>query len=139
MASLSNSKVLTPVKAVKGQSEITNQWGKAANKIKPWKVKGWVIPPHESSDLVAHKELILDIYKTPYNKSFPVVCMDESPKQLIKQTSIPIVRKPSSYAKEDYEYARCGVAQIFMANEPLKGKRYVKVLQSKTKNNGSIY
>jgi len=78
-------------------------------------------------------ELVLDVYKTPYNKLFPVVCMDESPKQLIKQTRIPIVRKPGSDAKEDYEYARCGVAQIFMANEPLKGKRYVKVLQSKTK------
>ena len=78
-------------------------------------------------------ELVLDVYKTPYNKSFPVVCMDESPKQLIKQTRIPIVRKPGSDANEDYEYARCGVAQIFMANEPLKGKRYVKVLQSKTK------
>jgi hypothetical protein len=78
-------------------------------------------------------ELVLDVYKTPYNKSFPVVCMDESPKQLIKQTRIPIVRKPGSDAKEDYEYARCGVAQIFIANEPLKGKRYVKVLQSKTK------
>jgi len=78
-------------------------------------------------------ELVLDVYKTPYNKSFPVVCMDESPKQLIKQTRIPIVRKPGSDAKEDYEYARCGVAQIFMANEPLKGRRYVKVLQSKTK------
>ena len=78
-------------------------------------------------------ELVLDVYKTPYNKSFPVVCMDESPKQLIKQTRVPIVRKPGSDAKEDYEYARCGVAQIFMANEPLKGKRYVKVLQSKTK------
>jgi hypothetical protein len=78
-------------------------------------------------------ELVLDVYKTPYNKSFPVVCMDESPKQLIKQTRIPIVRKPGSDAKEDYEYARCGVAQIFMANEPLKGKRFVKVLQSKTK------
>lgn len=78
-------------------------------------------------------ELVLDVYKTPYNKSFPVVCMDESPKQLIKQTRVPIVRKPGRDAKEDYEYARCGVAQIFMANEPLKGKRYVKVLQSKTK------
>jgi hypothetical protein len=78
-------------------------------------------------------ELVLDVYKTLYNKSLPVVCMDESPKQLIKQTRIPIARKPGSDAKEDYEYARNGVAQIFMATEPLKGKRYVKVLQSKTK------
>jgi hypothetical protein len=78
-------------------------------------------------------ELVLDVYKTPYNKHFPVVCMDESPKQLIKQTRIPIPRKPGSDEKEDYEYARNGVAQIFMANEPLKGKRFVKVLQTKTK------
>ena len=78
-------------------------------------------------------ELVLDVYKTPYDKHFPVVCMDESPKQLIKQTRIPIPRKPGSDAKEDYEYARSGVAQIFMANEPLKGKRFVKVLQTKTK------
>ena len=78
-------------------------------------------------------ELVLDVYKTPYNKHFPVVCMDESPKQLIKQTRIPIPRKPGSDAKEDYEYARSGVAHIFMANEPLKGKRFVKVLQTKTK------
>jgi hypothetical protein len=78
-------------------------------------------------------ELVLDVYKTPYNKSFAVVCMDESPKQLIKQTRIPITRKPGRDSREDYEYARSSVAHIFMANEPLKGKRYVKVLQSKTK------
>lgn len=92
-----------------------------------------MIPPLESSDFVAHMELVLDVYKTPYDKAFPVVCMDESPKQLIKQTRIPIAREPGKDLKEDYEYARNGVANIFMANEPLKGKRYVKVLSSKTK------
>lgn len=78
-------------------------------------------------------ELVLDVYKTPYNRKFPVVCMDESPKQLIKQTRVPIPGKPGIEAKEDYEYARKGVANIFMVNEPLKGKRYVRVLKSKTK------
>jgi len=92
-----------------------------------------VIPPLENSDFVAHMESVLDVYKTPYDKRFPVVCMDESPKQLIKQTRIPIARKPGKDAKEDYEYARNGVANIFMANEPLKGKRNVKVLTRKTK------
>lgn len=47
-------------------------------------MKGWVIPPLESSDFVAHMELVLDVYKTPYDENFPVVCMDESPKQLIE-------------------------------------------------------
>ena len=53
--------------------------------------------------------------------------MDESPKQLIKQTRIPISRKPGQDEKQDYEYSRQGVANIFMANEPLKGKRYIRI------------
>lgn len=65
--------------------------------------------------------------------AFPVVCMDESPKQLIKETRMPIGRKPGSDAKEDYEYERCGVANVFMANEPLAGKRFVKITERKTK------
>lgn len=95
--------------------------------------KGWIIPPLENSDFVANMELVLDVYKTPYNAAIPVVCMDESPKQLIKQTRLPIERKPGSDTKEDYEYERCGVANIFMANEPLSGKRFVKVTERKTK------
>lgn len=87
----------------------------------------------ESGDFVAHMESVLDIYKTPYNKAIPVICMDESPKQLIKETRLPIARKPGSDAKADYEYERCGVANIFMANEPLAGKRYVKVTERRTK------
>ncbi len=74
-----------------------------------------------------------DVYKTKYDKQFPVVCMDESPKQLIKETRLAIAQKRGSERKEDYEYERCGVANIFMANEPLTGKRYVKVTEVKTK------
>jgi len=59
--------------------------------------------------------------------------MDESPKQLIKETRIPIKIKPGTERKEDYEYERCGVCNIFMSNEPLKGKRYVKITEFKTK------
>jgi transposase len=78
-------------------------------------------------------EMVLDVYKRVYNKEIPVVCMDESPKQLIKQTRLPIPGKSGGIAKEDYEYTRCGVANIFMANEPLAGKRFVKVTERKTK------
>lgn len=59
--------------------------------------------------------------------------MDEAPKQLIRQTRISIAAKPGCVAKEDYEYARKGVANIFMANEPLAGKRHVSVTERKTK------
>jgi len=84
-------------------------------------------------------ESVLDVYKTPYDKRYPVVCMDESPKQLIKQTRIPIARKPGQDAKEDYEYSRQGVANIFMANEPLKGKRYIRIKKSKTKKDWAYF
>src|SRR5690554_4166093 len=78
-------------------------------------------------------ERVLDVYKEPYDPLRPVVCMDESPRQLIKETRLPLKRKPGSDEKEDYEYERCGVANIFMVNEPLRGKRYVKVTERKTK------
>lgn len=109
------------------------------NEIKPWKVKCRDIPPLESSDFVAHMEFVPDVYKTLYNKHFPVVCTNESLKQLIKQTRISILRKPGSDEKEDYEYDISGVAHIFMANEPLKGERFVKVLQTKTKRHRAQY
>jgi len=78
-------------------------------------------------------EQVLDVYKRPYNKDYPVVCMDESPKQLIKQTKIPVSMKPGQTARQDFEYERCGVSNVFMTSEPLKGKRYVKVTERKTK------
>lgn len=93
----------------------------------------------ESSDFVAHMELVLDVYKIAYSEAFPVICMDESPKQLIKESRTAIERKPGHDAKEDYEYERCGVVNIFMANEPLAGKRYVKVTERKTKTDWAAF
>ena len=78
-------------------------------------------------------EQVLDVYNDAYNAAYPVVCMDESPKRLIKETRVPIKMKPGSERKEDYEYERSGVVNIFMASEPLAGKRLVKVTQQKTK------
>ena len=78
-------------------------------------------------------EKVLDVYKRPYNQSHPVVCMDESPKQLIKETRVSLSMKPGRQKREDYEYERCGVCNIFMANEPLQGKRFVKITERKTR------
>jgi hypothetical protein len=78
-------------------------------------------------------ERVLDVYKRPLNKDLPLVCMDESPKQMIKETRLPIEMKPGHDTKEDFEYERCGVANIFLASEPLTGKRYVEVTERKTK------
>lgn len=84
-------------------------------------------------------EQVLDVYKEPYSEEYPVVCMDESPKQLIKETRIPIKMKKGEERKEDYEYERCGVANIFMANEPLAGKRYTKVTEEKKKKDWAVF
>lgn len=78
-------------------------------------------------------EFVLDIYKRPYNPAFPVICMDETPKQLIKETKITLPVKKGSIAKYDYEYQRCGVCNIFIASEPLTGKRKLKITERKTK------
>lgn len=78
-------------------------------------------------------EMVLDIYKKQYDLSYPVVCMDESPKQLIRETKAKIPVGRGSLAKYDYEYERCGVCNIFMASEPLAGRRIVKITERKTK------
>lgn len=77
-------------------------------------------------------ENVLDVYKRPYSANRPVICMDESPKQLISETRMPEKMKDASKLV-DYEYARKGVCNIFIANEPLAGSRIVKITERKTK------
>lgn len=101
--------------------------------MKPWRVKGWVIPPFQSGNFVADMEYVLDVYKRPYNEHIPLVCMDESPKQLIRETRTAIPMKPGQPLREDYEYERCGVINVFLASEPLMGKRFIEITERKTK------
>ncbi len=84
-------------------------------------------------------EMVLDVYKRTLNQQFPLVCMDESPKQLIAETKTPISASPGHPAKHDYEYKRCGVCNIFMACEPLAGKRVVKITERKTKRDWALF
>jgi hypothetical protein len=84
-------------------------------------------------------ERVLDVYKKPYDEEFPVVCMDESPKQLIEEGQPSQAMKPGHEARVDYEYIRHGVVNIFMANEPLKGKRFVEVTAFKTKKDWAVF
>ena len=92
-----------------------------------------MIPPEQNGDFVPNMEMVLGIYKRPFDQRFPVVCMDESPKQLIGETKTPIAASPGQVAKHDYEYKRHGVCNVFMACEPLAGKRLVKITERKTK------
>lgn len=92
-----------------------------------------MIPPEQNSEFVANMEHVLDVYKRPYNADNPVICMDESPKQLISEAQLSMPMKPGMEARIDYEYVRHGMVNIFMANEPLEGKRLVEVTAFKTK------
>lgn len=98
-----------------------------------------MIPPSENADFVASMERVLDVYKRPYNPDFPVVCMDETPKQLIRETRAPITGAPGRLERYDYEYERCGVCNIFMANEPLAGKRLARVTERRTKSDWACF
>jgi len=107
--------------------------------LKPWKREQWVIPPEHNGDFVAQMEQVLDIYKRPYDPRRPVVCMDESPRQLIGETKVPIPARPGCAARHDYEYERCGVCNVFMAVEPLAGKRLTRITERKTKTDWASF
>jgi hypothetical protein len=77
-------------------------------------------------------EDVLDIYEQPYDPKHPVLCFDERPCQLIGDAIVPIPIKPGSPKKEHYEYVRNGTCCIFMAFEPHKGKRFVRVKERRT-------
>lgn len=70
-------------------------------------------------------EQVLDVYKRPYNLEYPVIYMDESPKQLIEEMYSQIKMKPGKKTKIDYEYIRHGVVNIFMAKSHYKCIGYI--------------
>lgn len=78
-------------------------------------------------------EDVLKVYARPYSPDVPVVCMDESSKQLVGEVREPIPMSPGESRRIDDEYVRNGVAAIFMAVEPLSGKRWVELSQTRTR------
>ena len=77
-------------------------------------------------------EDVIEVYHRPYDEKRPVVCIDEGGKQLIGDIRPPLPARPGSVAKQDSEYERHGVANLFMAVAPLAGKRLVEVTQRRT-------
>jgi len=97
------------------------------------KIQYWVIPPEADGEFVAPMEEVLETYAEPYDKRYPVVCMDEQPVQLLKETRQPIAATQKHPRRVDYEYERAGTASIFMFCEPLVGWREVSVRPRRTK------
>ena len=86
-----------------------------------------MIAPRASAGFVANMEDVLEVYQRPHDPSRPLVCLDETSKQMIIETRAPIPAAPGRKARHDYEYERNGVAHLFMMFAPLEGWRCVKV------------
>ena len=91
-----------------------------------------MIPPKASAAFVANMEDVLDVYHRPYDPRRPVVCLDETFKQLIGEVREPLPAAPGRVERYDGVYVRNGVASLFMAFEPLAGWRHVEVTERKT-------
>jgi transposase len=100
------------------------------NELKPWQQRMWCIPQFDP-DYVANMEDVLDVYAQPRDETKPLVCFDETFKQLVEETRPPIPAKPGSAKCVDYEYRRNGTANLFVFVAPLEGWRHVKVTEHK--------
>ena len=78
-------------------------------------------------------EDVLEVYKLPYNPQRPLICMDEMPKQLLADEREPLACQAGKPARQDFEYQRNGVADLFMLFEPLQGKRFVEITEQRRK------
>jgi hypothetical protein len=86
-------------------------------------------PAKAGAAFVAGMEDVLEVYHRPHDPARPVVCVDETSKQLIAETRVPIAAKPGHPARHDYEYERMGTANLFMMFAPLERWRHVKVTE----------
>jgi hypothetical protein len=93
----------------------------------------WCIPPEANADFVWHMEDVLDVYTRPYDPRRPQVCLDETSRQLLAETRPAQPTTPGHPAREDYEYVRAGVCNLFLVTEPLRGWRHVLVSDQRTR------
>jgi hypothetical protein len=91
----------------------------------------WCIPPKSSAEFVYSMEDVLNVYHRPYDPSRPVVCLDETSKQLIGEVREPLPPAPGRVERYDSVYVRNGVSNLFLAFEPLAGWRHVEVTDTR--------
>jgi hypothetical protein len=84
-------------------------------------------------------EEVLEVYQLPYDPRFPVVCMDETSKQLVAEVATPVAPAPGRVLRCDYEYRRHGVANLFLAFEPLRGWRWVEITERRTRKDWALF
>jgi transposase len=103
----------------------------AENALKPWREETWCIP-HIDGEFVARMEDVLDLDAEPPDPKCPVVCLDESPLQLIGETRQPIPAAPGQLARYDYEYRRCGTVNLFVVMDVHRPWRRVTITERRT-------
>jgi transposase len=101
------------------------------NELKPWREKMWCVPKIDG-EYVARMEDVLDLYAEPPDPARPVVCLDESPVQLIGEVREPIPAAPGQIERIDYEYRRNGTVNLFVAVEAHRSWRKVTVTERRT-------
>ena len=92
-----------------------------------------MIPPKANAEFVSHMEDVLEVYARPHDPNVPLVCLDETSKQLVREVRTPQPAAPGRPACEDYEYERNGVAALFMLVAPLEGWRHVETREQRTR------
>ena len=102
------------------------------------KIAYWVMPPEQDAECVACMEEVLETYAAAYDPKHPVLCMDEQPIQLLKETRAPLGATKQQGQRVDYEYDRNGTASIFMFAEPLSGFRQATARVRRTKADWAI-
>jgi len=95
--------------------------------------KQWCIPPAANAAFVCAMEDVLEVYKRPYDPQRPVVCLDETSRQLLADTRAPLPCGAGQPARADHEYARGGTTNLFLAYEPLAGQRHTQATDRRTK------
>jgi transposase len=103
----------------------------AENELKPWQKKMWCIPKVDA-EFVARMEDVLELYAEVSDVQRPVVCFDETPRQLIGESRVPVAAKPGRPARFDYEYVRNGTANVFMFIDAHRAWRHAKVTDRRT-------
>src|SRR5215213_9895126 len=107
--------------------------GLAANRLKPWLTQRWCIPPEQDAEFCWRMEDVLEVYTRPYDPRRPQVCLDETSRQLLGEVTPPRSVGPGRPARQDYEYQRGAVCNLFLVAEPLAGWRHVTCSDRRTR------
>src|SRR3954451_18776962 len=107
------------------------------NKLPPHWKQYWAIPPEHSAEFVAAMEDVLTIYQRPRDPARPVIGREETSKQRVGERRLVLPVRPGQPQREDYEYERHEVANLFLFCEPLAGWREVQVTERRPRTDGA--